>query len=129
MDQHADSRPERTPVRSAADHARGGVTVPAVIGIIVVTLLASVVILVNVVLALVSSIGPDSCAEASCHGDGTLAVGFLILAAVGGIATVGTWFTARPARRVARGLLALVAIGVPVVGDLIALSTAPDWMI
>jgi hypothetical protein len=54
---------------------------------------------------------------------------FLALAATGGVAIVGTWFTARPTRRTARYVLSFVALGVPLIGDLMAISSAPDWLV
>lgn len=127
MDQHANMQPE--PMRARGGGAAGHVSPAAVIGILAVTLLGGLLVLGNLVLALASSIGPDSCGEVSCHGDGTRALVFVGLAAVGGVASMGTWFTARSTRRTARYVLALIAIGVPVIGDLIALSGAPDWLV
>jgi hypothetical protein len=106
----------------------GHVSPAAVLGIVAVTLLGGLLVLGNLVLALAALIGPDSCDEAVCHGDGTRAVVFVGLAVVSGVAAMGTWFTARSTRRTARYVLALIAIGVPVVGDLVALAGAPDWL-
>jgi hypothetical protein len=78
-------------------------------------------------LALVASIGPDSCAESSCHGAGGLARTFLILAVVAAVAPLGSWLTMRPDRRPVQITLAVVAVVGPLLADLIGVSFAPDW--
>lgn len=134
-----EARPGGGPAQSAqpgqmtawgtAGRTTGAVRWPAVLAIVVVSVLGGMLVLADLVLALVSSIGPDSCEEVSCSGDEVLEKVFFALAAIGAVATVGTWFTARPSRRTARYVLSFIAIGVPVFGSLIALGSAPDWMV
>jgi hypothetical protein len=128
MEQHPDMPPGPRWESSDEGRAAGRVSPAAVIGILVVTLLGGLLVLGNIVLAVATSIGPDSCGEVSCHGDGARAGFFVALAAVGGLTTMGTWFTFGSTRRTARYALGLVAVGVPVVGDVIVLSGAPGWL-
>ena len=131
-DAHSGARPAhlgQMAAWGAADGTVGAARWPAVLAIVVVSLLGGLLVLADYVLALVSSIGPDSCEEVSCSGDEVLVKVFYALAAIGAVATVGTWFTASPARRTARYVLSFIAIGVPVIGSLIALGNAPDWMV
>jgi hypothetical protein len=107
----------------------GHVSVPAVLAIVVVTLVGGALVLLNLLFAWGSTLGPDACDEALCRGDGVRAGIFLLLAVAGGIAVIGTWFCASSARRSARYLLSVIAIFVPVVFDLIVLAGAPDWLV
>jgi hypothetical protein len=129
MNQRDNARPRPRSAQDAGGRAPGDVSWAARSAIAAVTLLGGLLVLGNLVLSLASSIGPDSCDEVSCHGDGVLVKVFLALAATGGVAIVGTWFTARPTRRTARYVLSFVALGVPLIGDLMAISSAPDWLV
>jgi hypothetical protein len=128
MEQHADMQPGPQWDTGDDDRASGKVSPAAVIGILVVTVLGGLLVLGNLVLAVAASIGPDSCGEVSCHGAGARAGFFVALAAVGGLTTMGTWFTFGSTRRTARYVLALIAVGVPLIGDVIILAGAPDWL-
>jgi hypothetical protein len=96
---------------------------------LIVTLINLVLIVpVTLLLALVASIGPDSCGEVSCHGDPLLVKSFLILAAVAVVAPLGSWLTMRPALRPVQLLLAVAAVTLPVLADAIAFALRPAWM-
>jgi hypothetical protein len=96
---------------------------------LIVTIINLVLIVpVTLLLALVASIGPDSCGEGSCHGDALLVKSFLVLAAVAVVAPLGSWLTMRPALRPVQLLLAVAALILPVLADAVAFALRPAWM-
>jgi hypothetical protein len=109
-----------------AIHETRAVSWQAVLTILGTSMVGAVMALFHLLLSLLASAGPDSCGTVSCQGDAAVAQGFLWLAAVGSLLVMASWFTARNAT--ARGLICAAAIVVPIIGDLVLWSAAPEWL-
>jgi len=97
-----------------------------VLSIIGTSVVGAVMALFHLVVSLLAGAGPDSCETASCQGDAGVSQGFLWLAAGGALLVVASWFTVRNV--VARTLICGAAIVVPIIGDLVLWSIAPEWL-
>ncbi|TDD93456.1 hypothetical protein [Actinomadura rubrisoli] len=120
--QGGDPRSRTMPRPGRGDH----VAPVTVLALTVVTLLSIPLGLANLALALLAITGPD-CAEVSCQGDGATALGFLITAPIGLIASLAAWFAARPSRSEVRYALITVALAAPLLLDAFLFAQAPDW--